>query len=144
MALKSRFFQANFFAAILRSATLAIVLLMSASPASAEVVTLICQNETGGNTFTLRVDYDRKIVDMPNSADMSEPVGTALFSAPATITESDVSWNLVMENMNGYKFMGGISRLSGIGFVLFPTKYSNNAMGENHFAGPCRRATQKF
>lgn len=128
MAPKARFFQAGF------SAALAIALLMSASPAHAEVVTLVCKNESGSfgtdDSFTLQVDYDRKIVGLLRSD------GTANYSAPAMITEGSVEWGPSYETR---VFAGSLDRLSGKGSVVWPSADPFARM-----SGPCRRATQKF
>jgi hypothetical protein len=130
MTPKSGFLPASF------SAALAIVLLTSASAARAEVVTLVCQNETNApGSFRLRVNYDQKIVELLNSN------GTTRFSAPARITESDVWWEAVVPNME-MKFEGGLNRLTGHGYTLIPT--TPNSFRQEHMGGPCRRATQKF
>lgn len=137
MAPKSGLFQASFSAALLRSAALAIVLIVQAPLARAEVVTLVCKNESGSlgtaDSFMLRVDYDRKTIDMLRSD------GTAQYSAAATITEGVVEWG----NRKDYGiFRGELNRLSGQGFVAFPVK--GMSTGEGSMSGPCRRATQKF
>lgn len=136
MAPVSIFFQAGF------SAVLAAALFMSASLARAETITLVCQDSTtNGLSFTLRVDYDRKIVDMPNSADLRHAVGTAFLHAPATVTEGDVRWEVgTGTNSREPFFSGSLNRLSGEAYVL-----SSMANGlPQRFSGPCRRATQKF
>jgi hypothetical protein len=132
MTPKSRFFQASF------AAALAIALIVPASPARAEVITLVCTNESsGGGSFTLRVDYDRNIVDMPNSADMPNSIGTAYYSAAATITKDDVTWDINTDRI----FRGSLNRLSGQGTVSFAKNDGSRTLG---LSGPCRRATQKF
>lgn len=89
----SNFFQARISAPLLQSAALAIALLLQVSPVHAETVTLVCQNENAatsrswGSSFALRVDYDRKIVDLLRSD------GTVLLSSAARITDSDVRWD---------------------------------------------------
>lgn len=140
---KSGIKQASIPAILLRGATLAIALIVSASPARAETVTLVCQNETvgsnWGSSFTLRVDYDRKIVDFLQSD------GTVLLSSVATITESDVQWywdnsKWDYSSPKAQGFGGRLNRLSGQGSVKFyELQNVYHAM-----AGPCRRATQKF
>ena len=133
MTTKSGFFQASF------SAALAIGLLALASPARAEVVTLICQDKMSSESFTLRVDYDRKIVDF------LWPDGTNVrLSAAATITENAVTWypNNDKPNSNGdFAFMGMLNRLAGEVRMDFTLRSGVNSA---HYSGPCRRATQKF
>ena len=144
MAPKHRLFQARFSATLLRSAALAISLLVPASPTRAEVVTLICQNEFSGlgkwgSSFTLRIDYDRKIVDFLLSD------GTVALTSVATISESDVRWywdnsKWDYESDKAQGFMGGLNRLSGEGWAYFATRQ----VAQHNMSGPCRRATQKF
>ena len=138
MSSKSKFSQASFSAHLLRSAVIAIALLVQVSPARAEVVKLVCQIESGGS-FTLQVDYDRKTVAM------LRPDGTAYFSAAAQITEDQVYWEVVVPDMDGIKFQGSLNRLTGQGGVMYPITNPNwaTAMSQNMY-GPCRRATQKF
>jgi hypothetical protein len=118
---------------------LAIALVVSASPVRAEVVTLVCRNDgptPGHGSFTLRVDYDRKIVAL------LQPDGIARYSAPATITESEVRWNAVLSG-DGKIFQGSLNRLTGKGLANFPLPFAGQIMMGGMF-GPCRRATQKF
>jgi len=142
MASKFRFFQANFSATLLRSAAIAIALLVQAAPARAQVVTLICQNNNAGsskefNSFTLRINYDQKVVELLS------PSGTVWFSEAARITESEVQWFRV--DSSGFILEGGFSgtlnRLSGEGSTGFP---SQSGAFRIQMSGPCRRATQKF
>lgn len=147
MALESRLFQAGFSATLLWSAAIATVLLVPASPVRADVVTLVCQNsDGGGDSMTIRVDYDRKIVDLLWSD------GTARYSAPATITEGAVTWRAALPNAGEPNspaepwFDGSLNRLSGQGYVRFPRvggARGNLGVWES-VSGPCRRATQKF
>jgi hypothetical protein len=118
---------------------MAAAVLVPISPARAEVVALVCQDQSGtGGSFTLRVDYDRKVVALLSSN------GGVLFSSAARVTDSDVTWEVTVENMDGFKFLGVLNRLSGQGGVSFPTRYSNGKVTSDHWYGPCSRATQKF
>lgn len=139
-------FQANISAILLRSAALATVFLVQASPARAEVLTLVCQRESG-NSFTLQIDYDRK------TADVLEPDGRSyLAPAAATITESSVTWDRRFEReevlkgyMGHYRFAGSLNRLSGEGKFTFWRNTEGRAEAIIHMgSGLCRRATQKF
>lgn len=140
MTPKFRFYQASFSTALLRSAALAVALIVQASPARAEVVTLVCQQEPGphntesGGSFTLRADYDRKIVDFLRSD------GTAYRSAAATITEGAVSWDSSGREIGPLSFMGSLNRLSGQGNAT----YWDDRGFMKQMSGLCRRATQKF
>jgi hypothetical protein len=117
----------------------AFAFLLPISPARAEIATLVCQNQSGtGGSFTLRVDYDRKVVALLSSN------GNTLFSSAAQVTDSDVTWEVAVQNMSGFKFMGTLNRLSGQGGVIFPTRYSENKVTSDHWYGPCSHATQKF
>jgi|GEM_PF-1370061 len=142
MAKKSGFFQARLSAALLRCAALAGALVLLALPAHAEVVTLVCQAELGFSA-TIRIDYDRKTVDLVNSE------GSAAYRAPATITEGGVAWNLALpssgEPLAPAKphFWGSLNRLSGQGLIEYPHA-DRAARGHAGVTGPCRRATQKF
>jgi len=139
MAPVSRLFQTSFSTALLRSAALAIALLVQVSPARAEVVTLVCQHETGVSV-TIRVDYDRNIVDLLKSD------GTASFSSAAQITEGAVKWDVLVNNANGQHFFGTLNRFTGqLSSMSYPVDdvkpgfYYSRGM-----SGLCRRATQKF
>ena len=137
MSSKSKFIQAGFSAPLLRSAVIAIALLVQVSPARAEVVKLVCQAESGGS-FTLQVNYDRKTVAMLRAD------GSAYFSAAAQITEDQVYWEVVVPDMDEIKFYGGLNRLTGQGGVTFPVKYPGQTARSESMYGPCRRAMQKF
>lgn len=146
MALISRLFQASLSATLLRSAALATVLLAQASPARAEVLTLICQPQSG-DSFTLQIDYDRKTVDL------LEPDGRSYFApAAATITEGSVTWDTRFPReqvlqccMGHYRLAGSLNRLSGEGKFTFwrNTEGREDAIANSN-SGLCRRATQKF
>ena len=146
MAPKSGFFQAGFSATLLRCAALAIALFVPASPARAEVVTLVCQPQSG-DSFTLRIDYDRKTVDL------LVPDGRSYFApAAATITEGSVTWDRRFEReevlkgyMGHYRFAGSLNRLSGEGkFTFWRNTEGREEAIINSNSGLCRRATQKF
>ncbi len=142
MTPKFRFIQANFSATLLWSAALAVALFVQASPARAEVVTLVCQSEANtpqlpgwGSSFTLRINYDQKIVDLLH------PSGSVWFSEAATITESYVQWFRWDSSGKAPSFKGSLNRLSGQGEATISEKESNII---RQMSGPCRRATQKF
>jgi hypothetical protein len=139
MAPRSGFFQASFSAALLWSAALAAALIVQASAARAETVTLVCQNDgpaPGGGSFTLRVDYDQKIVAL------LRPDGVAQYSAAATITEGEVRWDAALVG-DGKFFQGSLNRLTGKGLANFPLPFAGQIM-MGGMSGPCRQATQKF
>jgi hypothetical protein len=127
--------------AILQTA-LAMALTVQISPARAEAVTLICENTSGTNywpSFTLKVDYDRKTVEL------LVPDGRVFLSSEATVTQSNVSWTEDSSRWDSSSqkpqgFAGGVNRLSGQGFV----RYIERQVVVYSMSGPCRRATQKF
>jgi hypothetical protein len=134
------------YAALLSSATLAIALLLSVSSVRAEVVTLVCQQESG-DSWTIRVDYDR------NAVDMLRGDGSAMYYAPATITQGAVQWEVNEASSvkaspdhapAGYFFSGSLNRLTGQGRVIYSARYKNGQPASVNMSGPCRRATQKF
>lgn len=132
MASQSRFFQV----------ALAIAIVVLAAPARAEVVTLLCQNTNTqsytGDSSTLRVDYERKIVELLRSD------GTATYSAAATITEGAVDWKAVLNKPSGAIFSGSLNRISGQVWGRHPVVAADGRVLDNILSGPCRRATQKF
>lgn len=136
MTPKSGFFQVSF------SAALAIGLLVLASSTHAEVVTLVCQPESG-NSFTFRVDYDRAIIER------LEDNGDKTISLPAKITDDNVTWDGVHETGRVDRaqnhFWGSLNRLSGQ-FMFFREMvipgYQPGPPGG--YSGTCRRATKKF
>jgi len=116
-----------------------------ASPARAETVTLVCQPQSG-DSFTLRIDYDRKTVDLLSD-------GRSFYApAEATITESNVTWDrrfkreeVLQGYLGHYRFEGSLNRLSGEGKFTFwrNTEGREEALISRN-SGLCRRATQKF
>lgn len=121
-----------------RDGALAIALAAIAISAHAESVTLVCQNDgptPGGGTFTLRVDYDRKTVDLLRAD------GAVRHSAAASITASNVTWKAMLEGEKWFE--GSLNRLSGQGLANFPVLYAGQVM-MGGMSGPCRRGTQKF
>jgi hypothetical protein len=133
MAPVSGFFQTSFSSAPLRSAALAISLLVLASPARAEVVSLVCQSESG-SSMTIQIDYGRMIVVFVEDGTIYDGGPAAV---AATITENHVRWS-----SDG--FGGVLNRLSGQAGVNYRLTYHNGGSVRKSFSGPCRRATQKF
>ena len=137
--------QARFFTTLLPGTALAVALLAQVSPARAEVVTLVCQDTNTSDSMTIRVDYDRKIVDFLQSD------GAVVYSAAARITEGAVEWYAALRSTGqphdaANPFFGGsLNRLSGQGLVQIPHngRRSNESVTIG-VSGPCRRATQKF
>jgi hypothetical protein len=138
MTPESGFKHASVPANLLRGTALAIALFVSASPSQAETVTLICQVESGpyaSASFTLRIDFDRKMVDL------LLPDGTARYSVAASITQGSVDWDVA-----GEVFRGNLNRLTGQGWEQHLEVWNNgtNRRMSPILFGPCRRATQKF
>lgn len=151
MALDFRILRSSLSAALLWSAIIAFSVIAQFSLAGAEPITLVCQQEsdtyTPYGTFTFRVDYDRKIVYWLNSD------GTVHLTAAAKITESEIAWETVNDNVVIFKdnrgrdnfgrmgFSGSLSRLTGQSNATLSRSDINMAF---YFSGPCRLATQKF
>jgi hypothetical protein len=141
MAQVSRLFRESISATLLRSAALAIALIVLASPARAETVTLVCQPQSG-DSFTLRIDYDRAIIEM------LEDNGAKVMSLPAKITDENVTWDGVHETGRVDRaqnhFWGSLNRLSG------QLMFSKELVNDGYRPSPatsvsgCRRATKKF
>jgi hypothetical protein len=119
----------------MRGAILAIFLFLPFSPARAETVVLVCQNTAGGS-FTLRVDYDQKTVSLLYRG------GATYVSAPADITEAQVSWDARMEKYAGLKFSGRVNRLSSEASMNFPSDIGGGQLITGVMSGPCRPAAQ--
>jgi hypothetical protein len=128
--------------ALVSRCLLAVAMIVLAFPARAEVVTLLCKVKDGGS-FTLWVDYDRKMV-----ADANSDGNSATF-VPAKITEGEVSWEHVFQNVEVFKgrfgrfqFAGSLNRLSGEGWV----RYWRMDTGQGPYgrSGVCSRAERKF
>jgi hypothetical protein len=128
----------------LGSAALAVALIVSASLARAEAMTLVCQVESGEQigSFTLRVDYDRKTVDFSRRTD-----GTVQHSAAATITEGAILWKAVLartnEDTGDQWFEGSLDRLTGKGTVNFPKEMGFGFTMTGVYA-TCRRTNRGF
>jgi hypothetical protein len=63
MTPKSGLFKARFFGPLLHSTGLALALVVLASPARAESVTLSCRVDTASEAITLRIDYATGLVE---------------------------------------------------------------------------------
>ena len=139
MVQKSGFFQARLSAAVLRSAALAIALLVQASPSRAEPVTLSCRSDIS-EIWTLRINYKTGLVERLASS------GKVYYAAAATISPNAIVWSIEFLDDDGTnppataRWKGNIDRLSGTGWIQFYRL--------PFFDGPvsvtCRQATQKF
>ena len=146
MVPKSRFFQANFSVALLRNAALAIALIVTASPASAEPVTLSCRTDDGPATWTFRINYATGRVEQlaPSGEAYSNRVATATISPNAIVWSIDQPSSYLtgdgVTHQTTEHWEGSIDRLSATGWMQshqgdFPTNVANFT---------CRQATQKF
>jgi hypothetical protein len=146
MAQVSRLFRTSFSTSLLRSAALAIALLVQASPARAEPVTLSCRTDAGSQTWTFRINYATGRVEELG------PSGEAYTNriATATISPNAIIWSI--DQPSSYRtgddvihqttehWEGHIDRLSATGWMRsqqgdFPTPAVDFT---------CRQATQKF
>lgn len=150
MAAESGFFQAGFSATLLRTATIAAVLIVQTSPASAETLTLACESTAEGSGSAIykspvkfRIDLDNRIIDLLT------PAGGVITSTTnrnmnaltpvVQITDSAIAWNL--SNSIGIIFKGSIDRDTGNTDV---TWFGPRVIDAYLFQGRCRRATPKF
>jgi len=123
---------------------LAITLIAPVLPAQAQVITLVCQNqESAASMFTLRVDYDRKMV-----ADVRTDGSSGEF-VPAKITEGAVTWDHVFPRVEVFKgnwgrfsFSGTLNRLTGQGWVRYWRM--DTSQGPWMLSGLCGPAAKKF
>jgi len=146
MASKSRFFQAGFSAALLRSVALAIALIVTASPARAEPVTLSCRTDASPATWTFRINYATGLVEQ------LAPSGNAYTNriATATISPNTIAWSI--DQPSSYRtgddvihqttehWEGHIDRLSATGWM----QSHQGDFPANIVDFTCRQATQKF
>jgi hypothetical protein len=151
MALKSKFFQASFSTTVLRSAALAIALLIQTSPARAETLALTCEStaEGSGTQFyrspvKFQVDLDQRIIRFLDSGGSTIASTTDVLSNSRThsvrITDSSIKW--LLADSEGFPYFAGlIDRDSGNTEVSWVSK---SRAFSNVFQGRCRRATQKF
>ena len=105
--------------------------------------TLVCRNQQQDSTFLVRIDYDRKMV-----ADVRSD-GTSYEFVPAKITEGDVTWDHVWQNVEVFKgrfgrygFSGALNRLTGQGWVQHWRM--DTGQGPMRQSGLCSRAEKKF
>lgn len=146
MAPKFGFKQAGFSATLLRGAALAIALIVSASPARAEPVTLSCR-DAGPGTWTFRINYATgRIEELAASGKAYDDR-----VATATISPNAIRWSidqpssyLTGDNVRHQSiehWEGHIDRLSGTGWVQ---SYYQNFSHSVPVSITCRQATQKF
>lgn len=121
----------------------AVGLFVFATTTRAEVVTLLCENPGTHESFALQVDHDAKTV-----ADMHSD-GTPGKAVPAKITEGDITWDHVFENIEVFKgrfgrfqFAGSVNRLSGQGSVTYWRMDTEQSAWTQ--TGLCSRAARKF
>ncbi len=146
MTRKSRYFQVGFSATVLRCAALAIALIVTASPARAELVTLSCRTDVGSETFTFRINYATGLVEQlgPSGNAYTNRLATATISPNAIIWSIDQPSSYLtgdgVTHQTTEHWEGHIDRLAATGWVEshkgdFPTHPIDII---------CRQATQKF
>lgn len=146
MVPKSRFFQANFSAALLRNAALAIALIVTASPASAEPVTLSCRTDAGPATWTFRINYATGLVEQlaPSGNAYTNRIATATISPNAIVWSIDQPSSYLtgdgVTHQTTEHWEGHIDRLSATGWM----QSSQGDFPANVVDFNCRQATQKF
>lgn len=139
MAPKSRFFQAGFFAA------LAITLIVQASPARAEPVTLSCRTDAGPATWTLRINYETGLVEElgPSGEAYSNRIATANISPNAIVWSIDQPSSILtgdgVTHQTTEHWEGKIDRLSGTGWIQW--RQGTGPMEED-LTFTCRQATK--
>jgi hypothetical protein len=142
MTLKPGFLQANFPATLLRSAVLAVglIVLASPAPAHADSVTLSCRPDGGSESLTLRINYATGLVEQLG------PSGNAYTNriAPnARITDNAIVWSADLMDTGlqtpvPMRWEGAIDRLSGTGWAQWFRE--GNFMNRESFT--CREATK--
>lgn len=152
MAPKSNLFQAPYSSTLLRSTALA--LLLSASPANAEILNLVCDFDDGGTGYTFLIDLDKKAVQENPSSSCRWTIDGKDIIVPdcnppgrAEITERSINWKTTLKevdaagDIHNVLIEGSIDRLAG---SIFYTRTANYRNSWRTFIGKCRRATQKF
>lgn len=137
MAPKSKFSQASLFA------TLAITLIVLASPVHAEPVTLSCRTDTGSETLTLRINYATGLVEQLGPS--GDPY-TNRIAPNASISDNAIVWSAELMDTGlqtpvPMVWKGTIDRLSGTGWEEFSREPDWHPHRTNF---TCREATQKF
>ena len=144
MAPKHRLFQARFSATLLRSAALAISLLVLASPTRSEVLDLYCKGEGTEQAWSLLIDTDKRTVKVTNGDDNTFTYDPNAFVTHKVIVSSgSITWEAPMDCGSGFNPCSRETRLDRIGGTLRSTrtdKFGSQPSG----SASCRRATQKF
>lgn len=159
MAAKSGFIQARFSVVLLRSAALAIALIVQVSPARAESIALVCETtstlpecnaaysnvpcSTSPPSVVLNVDFALGRVGFTDRR-----TSVTWMATGAKVSDVVVDWdkfapwpkNPALKS----RFSGSLNRLTGE--VDFDYRYDqgNGSWSPSGFQGKCRRATQKF
>jgi hypothetical protein len=138
MAPLSRFFQASFSAALLRSAALAIALLVPASPARSETLDLACASTGAGDSFYFPNPNIRLLIDTGRSTVTEISIEGAGQSNPlaATISDQLIKYSGPLPGNSDYSLVGTLDRIAGT--------LSRTIKGVASHNYACRRATQKF
>lgn len=142
MALKSRFFRASFSATLLRSAALAISLLVLVSPAHSATLDLACVSTGAGDSFLFPNPNIRLLIDTDGSTVTEISIEGPGQSNPlaATISDQFIKYSGPLPGNSDYSLVGTLDRIAGtLGRTIkIPT---GGAASQNY---ACRRATQKF
>lgn len=144
MALKSILFQASISATLLRSAVLAIALLVQASPARSEVLDLYCKNESNETAMTLLIDTDARTVTSTIYGITNTVNPNAFASHKVIVSREFIKWYRPTDcgvANNPCREEGVLDRIGGTVDVTAIGRSGDNWGG---YAGSCRRATQKF
>ena len=138
MTPKSKLFQAGF------SAALVIALIVTASPARAEPVTLSCRADTGSETWTLRINYATGLVEelAPSGKAYTNRVATATISPNAIIWSIDqpktITTHAGTTHQTTEHWEGRIDRLSGTGWM----ENSHSPVDSIRVSFTCRQVTK--
>lgn len=142
MTTKSGFFHASFSTAALRSAVLAMALIMQASPARSETLDLACVSTGAGDSFLFPNPNIRLLIDTGRSTVIEISIEGAGQSNPlaATISDQFIRYSGPLPGNSDYSLVGTLDRVAGtLGRTIkIPT---GGGAGQNY---ACRRATQKF
>ena len=139
MTTVSRIFQTSFSKTLLRSAALAIVLLVQASPSHSEMIDLTCTFTSSGHNGNIRL-----LIDTDHNTVTKFYIGVfgPTHSSPytATITPQFIQFSGRFAGNSDYSVEGILDRIAG---TFNETVVGSNGRQEL-LSYACRRATQKF
>lgn len=147
MALKFKFTRASYSSTWLWCLVFAFALIVQVTPASAEPVTLICNNDASTIVITYRIDFTNGQIEQ------LAPSGKAYTNRVtiATVSPNAIVWSI--EQPSSYltgdnvthqtteHWAGNINRLSGTGWT---EAYNVDQYHNLPISFTCRTATQKF